>query len=61
MDRLKAIIKGFFELLVEIIKGIGMVVNEINKLLPQLENLTIRTISYIGWIVILLYIIFSNH
>lgn len=61
MDKTKAIIRCFFELLVEIIQGFKRIIKEINKLLPELENLIIRIISYYGWIVILLYIIHNSH
>lgn len=60
MNRAKAIIKGFFELLDEIIKGLTLLIIEINKLLPQLENLIIKIISCYGWIALLLYIIFNS-
>lgn len=60
MDKTKAIIRCFFELLVEIIQGFKTIIKEINKLLPELENLIIRIISYYGWIVILIYIIHNN-
>lgn len=60
-DIILEIIKSLKVIVIELINSIFEILKELYKIAPLFEKLTIKIISVLGWIFLLIYIVLSNH